>query len=154
MGWAWYGAVAGVAAAGPERSRNSYDAKTNNGLAGLRQLDGLGTTAGRASASAGEDDGGVIFGVVGFGLILGPAPFTHSALVNEGEGADIVSHTYIRCQNENKVKLRKYREQGDYRLGVTLPRTGARVRRAETPAAPSSKLDSFERVKQAGLPPG
>jgi hypothetical protein len=93
----------------PERRRDSYDAKANNGLAGFCQLNGLGTTAGRASTSASKQNGGVEVRVVGLRFILGPAPLTQGTLVNEGEGRAFVCHTRIRCQIGQKVKLRKYR---------------------------------------------
>jgi len=83
----------GVAA--PDRS--SYDATADNGLTGLGQMNDLWTTAGRASTGAGVHDRHIEVRVVGEGLLLGPAPLTEGALVNEGEGTDFVSHIDIRC---------------------------------------------------------
>jgi hypothetical protein len=79
------------------RGPDSYDAKANNGLTGLRQLDGLGTTTGRASTRAGEHYRNVKVRVVGLRLLLGPAPLTQGTLVNEGEGTTFVCHICIRC---------------------------------------------------------
>ena len=88
--------------------QGGYDANTHRILTSLWQLDRLRPATSGASTGADEFDGGGEVGVVSVGLILGPAPLAEGALVNEGEGADFVSHNDIRCQIEQKVKLRKY----------------------------------------------
>jgi hypothetical protein len=74
-----------------DRTATTRKRTTNYALAGLLQS-GAGRVAGRASSGAHKHHGGVEVGVEGLGLILGPAPLTESALVNEGEGTNFVCH--------------------------------------------------------------